>query len=347
MHRETSMTNPANSPDPALDKFLMEHSLISPGEQAHWQPLAGGVSSDIWRVDIDGRSICVKRALAQLKVADDWKAPLSRNAFEWAWMQFAAAHCPENVPQPVAHDEVAGLFAMSFLEPQRHPVWKQQLLDGKVDPTTALAVGKVLGRLHAASAGKPDIAAKFDTIDNFYALRLEPYLVATANRHPALAPALHELVARTAGTQHALVHGDVSPKNILVGPRGPVLLDAECAWYGDPAFDVAFCLNHLLLKGAVLPDARVQLAASFEAMVHGYFEQVNWESPERLEARAAQLLPALMLARVDGKSPVEYITQEATRSMIRAVSAMLLCDPVTKLGQVAQAWNDAVLRTCR
>ena len=339
------MTDPANSPDPVLDHFLVAHSLISPGEQAHWQPLTGGVSSDIWRVDIDGRSLCVKRALSQLKVAADWKAPVSRNAFEWAWMQFAARHCPENVPQPLAHDAAAGLFAMSFLEPQRHPVWKQQLLAGKVDPDTALAVGKVLGRLHAASAGKPEIAAQFETIDNFYALRLEPYLVATANRHPALAPVLLELVARTAGTQHALVHGDVSPKNILVGPRGPVLLDAECAWYGDPAFDVAFCLNHLLLKAAVVPEARVQLAAAFEAMVRGYFEQVNWESPERLEARAAHLLPALMLARVDGKSPVEYITQEATRSMIRAVSTMLIREPVMKLAQVGEAWSGAVQGT--
>jgi 5-methylthioribose kinase len=324
---------------------LVEHSLLSAGEQALWQPLAGGVSSDIWRVDIGGRSLCVKRALAQLKVAADWKAPVSRNAFEWAWMQFAAEHCPDNVPEPVAHDESAGLFAMSFLDPQRHPVWKQQLLHGEVDPATAFSVGSVLGRLHAASAGRSEMATAFDTIDNFYALRLEPYLVATANRHPDLAPVLLELVARTAGTQHALVHGDVSPKNILVGPRGPVILDAECAWYGDPAFDVAFCLNHLLLKATVVPQAVVPLSHSFDALVRGYFEHVVWEPPEQLEARAARLLPALMLARVDGKSPVEYLTQEATRSMIRDFTATLLRNPVARLAQVCQAWSEILQRT--
>ena len=111
------MTDLANSPDPALDRFLAAHSLISPGEQAHWQPLTGGVSSDIWRVDINGRSLCVKRALSQLKVAADWKAPVSRNAFEWAWMRFAARHCPENVPQPVAHEvngSLRGLRRLAF-----------------------------------------------------------------------------------------------------------------------------------------------------------------------------------------------------------------------------------------
>ncbi|KQX26577.1 aminoglycoside phosphotransferase [Variovorax sp. Root434] len=336
-----------NSPDTALDGFLVAQGLISPDEKAQWRPLAGGVSSDIWRVDIDGRSLCVKRALAQLKVEADWKAPLSRNAYEWEWMSFAAQHCPDNVPRPIAHDEVAGLFAMSFLEPDRHPVWKEQLLHGEVDPATAFAVGQVLGRLHAASAGRADVAEAFDTVDNFYALRLEPYLVAAANHHPELAPVLLELVAKTAGTQYALVHGDVSPKNILVGPSGPVLLDAECAWYGDPAFDLAFCLNHLLLKGVVRRDALLQLSASFDALLQGYLEQLNWESAERLETRAARLLPALMLARVDGKSPVEYITEEATRDLIRTFASQLLRDPVPALSELRNTWNEAVRSNAR
>lgn len=180
------MTHASIAPDPALDHFLVARQLAAPGEPARWEPLTGGVSSDIWRVDVGGRTFCVKRALAQLKVAADWKAPLSRNTFEWAWIQFAARHCPDHVPAPLTHDEAAGLFAMSFLEPAQHPVWKQQLLRGEVNAATAAAVGDVLGRLHAASAGRAEVARAFDTIDNFYALRLEPYLVATANRHPAL-----------------------------------------------------------------------------------------------------------------------------------------------------------------
>src|SRR4029434_2595539 len=110
------------------------------------------------------------------------------------------------------------------------------------------------------------------------------------------APVLNALAERTARTRLALVHGDVSPKNILVGPSGPVLLDAECAWYGDPAFDLAFCLNHLLLKCLVQPSRRKFLFASFEAMQAGYIQRVDWESKSSLEERAAHLLPALLLA---------------------------------------------------
>ncbi|HSV45484.1 MAG TPA: aminoglycoside phosphotransferase family protein [Ramlibacter sp.] len=336
------MPDTAISPDTSLADFLVRHQLARFDEPARWQPLTGGVSSDIWRVDLPGRSICVKRALAQLKVSAQWLAPVSRNAYEWSWMNFAVQHCPGNVPKPLAHDEAAGLFAMSFLDPDEHPVWKQQLMAGEVRPETAEAVGQVLGRLHAASARSAALAGAFETIDNFYALRLEPYLVASAARHPAQAAALLKLVARTAGTQHVLVHGDVSPKNILVGPRGPVLLDAECAWYGDPAFDLAFCLNHLLLKCLAQPSQKYALRASFDGLARQYLSQVDWEPPSAVEMRAAHLLAALLLARVDGKSPVEYLTNEEAKHLVRAVSLPLIDQPAERLETVAQAWARAL-----
>jgi aminoglycoside phosphotransferase (APT) family kinase protein len=336
------MTESSIAPESLLTEFLISQRLAGPGEPAHWRPLAGGVSSDIWQVELPGRSVCVKRALPQLKVSAEWLAPVDRNTYEWEWMQFAAQHCPGNVPTPLAHDEAAGLFAMSFLAPKAHPVWKQQLMAGEVVPATAKAVGEVLGRLHAASAREASLRGAFETIDNFFALRLEPYLLATAARHPSLSSRLLQLAIRTAGTHHALVHGDVSPKNVLVGPAGPVLLDAECAWYGDPAFDLAFCLNHLLLKCLVRPEAKDALFGSFEILAQQYLVHVDWEPCHALEARAAELLPALMLARVDGKSPVEYLIDPAAKDLVRGAASALIERPVTQLEAVARAWRCAL-----
>jgi tRNA A-37 threonylcarbamoyl transferase component Bud32 len=330
---------PSTAPDPQLDRFLRAQGLLAQGQAARFTPLAGGVSSDIWRVDLpDGRIVCVKRALAKLKVDADWYAPVSRNAYEWAWINFAARHIPAAAPAPLAHDPVAGLFAMAYLAPDQHPVWKQQLLDGRVELRTAAAVGRILGTLHAASSNDDDLARAFATGANFHALRLEPYLLATAGRHRELAATLAALAERTAATRVALVHGDVSPKNILVGPRGPVFLDAECAWYGDPAFDIAFCLNHLLLKCLVRPDERAALRAAFDAFVDAYFAAATFEPRAALEGRAASLLPALLLARVDGKSPVEYLTDEQ-RERVRASAAPMILRPPPRLGEVADDWH--------
>ncbi len=322
---------------PDLEAFIQASVLAPAGAVLTWTALTGGVSSDIWRVEVaGGRSICVKRALAKLKVAADWHAPVARNAFEWQWMQFADHVLPGVVPKPLAHDPQAGVFAMEFLPARDFPLWKAQLMAGEVDVGFAALVGARLGRLHAASAHRKDLAVAFDTTDSFYALRLEPYLLATARRHPALALRLESLAATTANTRIALVHGDVSPKNILVGPSGPVLLDAECAWYGDPAFDLAFCLNHLLLKAVVSPGSRGRLQQAFGALVSAYFEEASAvEARSDLESRAAALLPALLLARVDGKSPVEYITENSLRERVRHAAMPLVRTPVRHLQDIA------------
>jgi aminoglycoside phosphotransferase (APT) family kinase protein len=195
-------------------------------------------------------------------------------------------------------------------------------------------VGRRIAAVHSATAGDAAIARRFETDAIFHSIRLEPYLAATAARHPDCAPALLALVETTAATKRALVHGDVSPKNILVGPGGPVLLDAECAWYGDPAFDLAFCLNHMLLKGIWRPQWREQYLRCFDALSGAYLEAVTWESPVTLERRAARLLPGLFLGRVDGKSPVEYLTDERDKDAVRAHARSLLLNPVDKLSQV-------------
>ena len=146
-------------------------------------------------------------------------------------------------------------------------------------------------------------------------------------------------MATTGSTRRVLVHGDFSPKNILVGGEGPVFLDAECAWYGDPAFDLAFVLNHLLLKGAWRPDRRSDYVTMFAALCAAYRARVSWEPWTALESRTVALLPGLMLARVDGKSPVEYVTNDRDRNAIRAFARAHLQHPVASLTALAHAWS--------
>ena len=133
------------------------------------------------------------------------------------------------------------------------------------------------------------------------------------------------------------MHGDVSPKNILLGARGPVFLDAECAWFGDPAFDLAFCLNHLLLKTLWVPSAERELLASFDALTEAYLRGVDWEPAATLEERAAQLLPALFLARIDGKSPVEYLTDDASKNAVRRAARSMLQQPARQARRTSAA----------
>jgi aminoglycoside phosphotransferase (APT) family kinase protein len=319
---------------------LARLGLVRPGEAVDARPLTGGVASDIWLIHAGARSFVVKRALEKLRVTADWRAPIARNAAEAAWLETAADIIPESVPKLLAHDAQAGFFAMEFLPPERFPVWKAGLRDGVAAIDVARQVGRQLGRLHAATAGGKVRSSDFNPDATFHALRLEPYLLFTAGRHPSVTARLTALVETTLATKLALVHGDVSPKNILVGDAGPIFLDAECAWHGDPAFDLAFCLTHLMLKCVWNPAAAAGLyVPSFSRLVEAYLGEVDWEGAAALERRASGLLPAIVLARIDGKSPVEYISDETDKQHIRAFALPLIEQPAEQLAPILARWK--------
>jgi aminoglycoside phosphotransferase (APT) family kinase protein len=322
-----------------LIEALRRIGLVKAQESVRLTPLTGGVSSDISLVEAGGRRFCVKRALSRLKVAALWEAPVKRNAAEAAYMRAVAGWLPNAVPRVLGEDAEAGWLAMDYLAPDDHALWKTRLLAGIVEVDFAAAVGRDLAIIHSCSAADLNIPAAFANDDTFEAIRIEPYLRATGRAHPDLAGRFDELAQRTLTTKRALIHGDISPKNILQGPDGPVFLDAECAWFGDPAFDLAFCLNHLLLKGAREGAERTPYNAAFSALAGTYLAGVDWESATEIEKRAAALLPALFLARVDGKSPVEYLTREGERAAVRRCAIPMIADPPPRVKDIADAWE--------
>ena len=341
-YQMTSDRNPI--PDEVTLLSLKGLGLLDDFSAAKYEQLAGGVSSDIWKISTEEDVFCVKRALPKLKVKADWFAPVERNQFEVAWYQVANNIHPGSAPRVLGHDEIAMLCAMEYLEPETHKLWKSELRDGRTDTSMAGQAGEVLGKIHSRTANDETVKSKFTRPDIFYDIRLEPYLEATATKHSDLKERLFQLSEQTAHTNLALIHGDVSPKNILIGPRGPVFLDAECACIGDPAFDIAFCLNHFLLKCLWNPVAREGFMECFRKMTTSYLKQVDWEDAKDLEMRASGLLPGLFLARVDGKSPVEYITEENQKNQVRHCARSLLLDPPKRLDDVAAAWENELAK---
>lgn len=303
-------------------------------------PLTGGVSSNILKITANEKQFCLKQALPQLKVAKEWLAPVERIFAEIDWMVTVAGIIPDAVPHILGVDKERLCFAMDYLPAEHYTNWKSQLLAGDVDVDFAGQMGAVLNHIHRETARNVELAQRFAWDDNFFSLRLEPYLSEIARQHPQHADYIHFISARTLKTKLALVHGDISPKNILRGPAGPVILDAECAWYGDPAFDLAFCLNHFLLKAVIAPDAetRRRLLASFQIMADRYLDGIHWEPAQDFEARAATLLPCLLLARVDGKSPAEYLSDRHADTVRRA-SQILLERKLTKLNDIQVFWK--------
>ena len=170
-------------PNASMLASLRSAKLIGPSESAEFEPLTGGVSSDIWKVTTTAQTFCVKRALAQLKVEAQWHAPVERNQFEVDWYRAANLIVPASAPEVLFHDPEQMLFAMTYLDPAQYRLWKTELRDGRAELMAAQQLGATLARIHAATANDDAIRARFPRTDIFHAIRLEPYLEATADRH--------------------------------------------------------------------------------------------------------------------------------------------------------------------
>lgn len=324
---------------PQMAEFLVGHGVVGATETATMEPLSGGVSSDIWLIHSAGAEFVVKQPLIELKVDSEWKAPLARSASEANWLRTIGVLVPGACPRILAFDADTNFIAMEYLDGRAHRLWKTELLAGRTDVEFAAAVGETVGTIHEDTSARVDLAERFATDDLFFALRIEPYFLRLLDSHPDLAGRVETIVRSTMENKRVLVHGDVSPKNILIGPRGPVFLDAETAWWGDPAFDVAFCVNHLLLKSLNPLRNAVELVDASEALIAAYMRHVVWESPTAVAERIACLLPLLLLARVDGRSPVDYL-DPAEQAVVRGFAIARIQGEEQDLPQLLADWKE-------
>ncbi len=320
-------------------EMLIADGLLG-GDSAVLTPLAGGVSCDVIKVASGDRTMVVKRALKKLRVKDDWFADPSRNRYEHRYMSTVGAILPGAVPKVIHTNDPRGYFCMEWLG-EGWGNWKQQMLGGNADRAVAEEAGAILGRIHRATFGDPTLRAAFDNTPNFFDLRLEPYLLTAGRRHPEWESEFRDEAERIRTTRECLVHGDYSPKNILVREGRVVILDCEVAWFGDPSFDLAFLLSHLHLKALYHAPLDRGFFAMPGAAAAAYNRQREFSQTEReaFDRRTARLLLMLMLARVDGKSPVEYLSAQAGKQdFVRRFVRRRLPGGSLTLEAVARQW---------
>jgi aminoglycoside phosphotransferase (APT) family kinase protein len=306
--------------------MLLNHANFC-GKDLQIKRISGGVSSNVWLASSSKfGAIVVKQPLPELRVHQVWRAPLERINFEYQWFRTVRNIMPTSVPEVLYFDEKVPVLITRYLPSTSFPVWQRLLFSGVVDQVSAKQVGSIMAAVHAITSEKSKFMDQFNSAYILTATRIEPYFFAVGCRYPILAEYLQHLGQSILKNAKVVIHGDVSPKNILIGADGPIFLDAECACFADPAFDLAFCLNHLLLKQLVRPNLCTQLLSLAETVVAEYILGIQWEPSGDLIIRTALLLPALMLARVDGKVPVSYLDKEWQCETVRlfAIKHLLL-----------------------
>lgn len=344
------------SPNPAtvaaVRRILAETAGLPAGSELQFTPVPGGVSGDLWRVRAraplaapgaeetedahgTGASWIAKQPRIRLRVAAEWQASTERALFEVRYQRHVRALLPDAVPEVLGFDFETRLFVMRDYPAPAWRGWQESLLGGRIDPTVAHRLGCMLGTVHAATGATPELEAQFPTRSLFHALRIRPWLHATGNIHPDLVPRLRMLEQDLQGGGCALVHGDPGPANVLVGPGGRVLLlDAECAWWGSPHFDAAFLTTHLLLIWARDPTLARGLLTCIRTFLSAWLKALGRAAPDRDAAdpiieRTVALVPALLLARVDGLAPADDLSEECRGRVRSFARGQLRAAPTT------------------
>ncbi len=311
--------------------YLAGQGLWPPGLPMSVRELGGGVSNTVLLVEGKGsrgeeRRWVVKQSLEKLRVKDDWRSERNRIFREAEAIQaLGPVLGPETVPQIVHVGHNDYLFVMTAA-PAGSATWKEALLEGQVNMAVARQAGKLLARMITASHHHPSFRTAFAERAVFDQLRIDPYYRTTAARHPDVCPLIRKLIHDSWQTRSALVHGDFSPKNMLVQDTHIFLIDFEVVHWGDPAFDAGFLLNHLFLKAFHQP----QFAGPYFLAAREFWGELvrGTAALGDFETMTLRHLGALMLARIDGKSPVEYIRDETTKEHARRFAKWLMLEGI-------------------
>ena len=323
--------------------YLSSTGRIREGEVVDIQTLSGGVSCRTVRVGGPHRDPWVlKQALGRLRVASEWRSEPRRVLIEaQALATLPSLISGDMTPRLVFVDRDAMVLAMEAVA-EPHDTWKTLLLRGDVDFDIVHQVASLLAALHRNSNGRPDIQEQFSDRSFFETLRLQPYYATTGSRLPQARRFLDELSDATLRRRVALTHGDFSPKNILISRGRPVLLDHEVIHFGDPSFDLGFSMTHLLSKAHHVTQRRGALHQAARLYWDTYAAAtLDTLGDPGFEPMAVKHTIGCLLARVEGRSPLEYLTPSERARQVQ-VSLLLAQDIPASMPALIDAFVDGI-----
>jgi 5-methylthioribose kinase len=314
-----------------LSWYLTEKGLVGDASGLGIRALGGGVSNVVLLIEGNGVRWVAKQSLGKLAVQDDWRSDRCRVFREAEAIRYLGSKLdPGSLPAVIHVDEDNYFFIMTAAPPGSS-VWKQSLLSGNVEMPIARQAGRLLGRLINVCRSHSAASAVFEDRTVFDQLRMDPYYRTAAQRHPDVKRPLEKLIEDTWQVRAALVHGDYSPKNMLIRGERIFLIDFECVHWGDPSFDAGFLLNHLLLKAYHQPCYQRAYFAAAREFWASLAAELDASPLTDFEPRTLRHLGGLMLARIDGKSPVEYIQDDETKNRVRRTAKRILLEEPKRL----------------
>lgn len=311
-----------------LEQYLRERNFVDPDEGYSIHYCGGGVSCTVAFVYAGKKPIIIKQGLAQLKVKEEWLCDPNRMNIEQQSTRIYHKLMPDCAPEVYFYDGDNYIYGREAV-PEDWRMWKADLLNGKLDFVAAGKVIQTLLTVHNTCSRDRAVAAEFGRKDIFYNLRISPYFEFIKGRYPERSALISSVIDFLMTAKITLIHGDFSPKNIMTDGNAVSILDYEVAHYGHPAFDLGFFSTHFVLKAIKNKQWAESYLNMLVYMMDQYFGGVDCMDTQELEACYLKTWALIILARVDGKSPAEYITEEADKALVRDVAFVMIDNNIT------------------
>ncbi len=305
-----------------------------------YKKLKGGVSSEVYYVKTHNNNYCIKRSLKKLLVKKKWIVNTNRIKFEYLWLKNCKNLLNNNIPKTYEFNDKKKYIIMEYLDQLEYKTLKELYFEGKINIKTIKLISKHLYKIHSNS-NSLDFKKTFEgNSKNFYDLRIDPYFNEVGRVYPKYKSYISNINKEYFKYSTSLVHGDFSPKNILIGKNKILYIDAECSNFGDPVFDLVFFSNHLLIKSIFFKENSEKFAKSYMIFYKEYLKELSKKSYNAYLNRIIKMTPIMLLARIDGKSPVEYIKTNKLKNIIRKNAFKLLSRKIENLKDIITVINE-------
>ena len=313
---------------------INNHKIIN------YKRLKGGVSSEVYEVRTKLNSFCLKRSLKKLLVKKNWIVNQNRIYYEYLWLNHCRKILKKNIPKTFEYNNDQKYILMEYFDASKFKTLKELYFKANINLNTIKSISKHLYKIHSQSKNYKTKNIFKKNNNNFFKLRLDPYFNEVAKVYPKFKKKIKNINKEYLLNASTLVHGDFSPKNILIGNKKIIYLDAECCNYGDPVFDLVFFSNHLLIKSIYFKKQKKEFLKAFKLFYGQYFKNISIREYRKYLLRIINMTPIMLLARIDGKSPVEYISSEKIKNKIRKKSFKIINTKINDIDDMIQIINE-------
>lgn len=292
-------------------EYLTSKNVIQKSDNPQVEVLTGGVSNVVIAITTANQKLVLKQALAELAVSEKWEADQRRAIVEANAIELFNKLTPNQVPKLIFLDPDRFILVLERV-PVGSTVWKSDLLAGVINPDIGLKLGATLASWHNYGEKSAEAKIKFMEDSLFEQLRIDPFYRFVATKNPQIEVPIRKLINELEGDKTTVVHGDFSPKNIMVATNDDIyILDFEVTHVGNPVFDLAFLTAHLLCKFFRTED---RLHAKLLANTAISFMK-EYQTLRRISPSVTRHAALIALARVEGKSPVNYLSTDAQQKL--------------------------------